>query len=92
MLNQHHCDGRVAGLYTMSRRGGASVQPLKEIEAAVIGDFVPVEAIEVTFIDSYYSCGRCRSLIFPYMYMYICTVCIGDREGVQAACDGGESE
>ena len=36
----------------MSRRGGASVQPLKEIEAAVIGDFVPVEAIEVTFIDS----------------------------------------
>ena len=30
-----------------SRRGGGSVQPLKEIEAAVIGDLVPVEAIEV---------------------------------------------
>ena len=31
-------------------RGGGSVQPLKEIEAAVIGDIVPVEAIEVGLI------------------------------------------
>lgn len=31
-----------------SGRGGGSVQPLKEIEAAVIGDFVPVESIEVS--------------------------------------------
>jgi hypothetical protein len=30
----------------MAGRGGGSVQPLKEIEAAVIGDIVPVEAIE----------------------------------------------
>ena len=32
----------------MAARGGGSVQPLKEIEAAVIGDIVPVEAIEVS--------------------------------------------
>ena len=31
----------------MSGGGGGRVQPLKEIEAAVIGDFVPVESIEV---------------------------------------------
>ena len=28
---------------------GGDVAPLKEVEAAVIGDFVPVEAIEVSF-------------------------------------------
>ena len=35
----------------MAGRGGGSVQPLKEIEAAVIGDIVPVEAIEVSKMD-----------------------------------------
>ena len=34
-----------------SRRSGGSVQPLKEIEAAVIGDCVPVESIEVSQYD-----------------------------------------
>ena len=27
---------------------GGDVAPLKEVEAAVIGDFIPVEAIEVS--------------------------------------------
>ena len=32
----------------MASQGGGRVQPLQEIEAAVIGDFLPVEAIEVS--------------------------------------------
>lgn len=42
------------------------MQPLKEIEAAVIGDFVPVESIEVG-LGVVCETGECC----VYMYRYI---------------------
>lgn len=50
-------------------RGGGSVQPLKEIEAAVIGDIVPVEAIEVRF-----DCGLLTGGGNKYNYSLLCII------------------
>lgn len=53
------------------------MQPLKEIEAAVIGDFVPVESIEVG-LGVVCETGEC--VVYICMYIYIYTLYINTKK------------